>query len=175
MKKYSNEKGVTLIELLVTLVVSSIISVAVFSVMINVLNYNQKLNSETLLRSEADYIMAMFINDIYSAQDITIIEDEKMLQVQTNNERFFLLGFNEEGILGKSPLFDNPSSKPTQFIPLHDEKYSFQNNEVSSTIAINGNLIEISMWLFDKSNESARPVQLESKISFIGNGGVDQR
>lgn len=172
MRYCLNQKGVTLVELLVSFVIVAILAAGAFSVMVNVLNYNQKLSSETQLRSEADYIMSQIITDIYSAENVAVVSEGDMLKITKEDGQHFLLGFHN-GNMVKSPVFSNPDSLPSEFNVLHDEKYTFQNEDAFSTIELNGNLIEVTMIMFDSSRDNQEGIQLQSTISFVDYGGAD--
>lgn len=58
----SNQKGVTLIELLVTLTVFSIVIGVVYSALFNTINYNNKTFSKVTIQQEANIFLSQFSN-----------------------------------------------------------------------------------------------------------------
>lgn len=67
-----NEKGLTLVELLVVLLFISIISVFVISITIQSLETTNKVRIENTLRDEADLMMSSFIKAMYETRSANI-------------------------------------------------------------------------------------------------------
>lgn len=66
MKKYLiNHNGLTLVELLLVLVITSIISVTIYSAFSTGIKLYQKIGIEGQLREDADYIATMILNELY--------------------------------------------------------------------------------------------------------------
>lgn len=63
--KFNNEKGITLVEVLATLVIMSIIGTLAYSILFQGYNNYNRVKVETELRDEADLIMANYISDFY--------------------------------------------------------------------------------------------------------------
>jgi prepilin-type N-terminal cleavage/methylation domain-containing protein len=72
----SPERGMTLIEVLVTLVIMTIISSIIYSVFITGIKLYQKIGIEGQLRDDADYIATMILNELYENTP-NYIEDYK--------------------------------------------------------------------------------------------------
>ncbi|WP_409301970.1 type II secretion system protein J [Peribacillus sp. SCS-155] len=67
MKKLlSSNRGMTLIEVLLTLVIGAIVSGVIYSLFITGLNLYQKIQIEGQLRDDADYIATMILNELYT-------------------------------------------------------------------------------------------------------------
>ncbi|MGG0716306.1 prepilin-type N-terminal cleavage/methylation domain-containing protein [Robertmurraya massiliosenegalensis] len=64
-KLIKSEKGLTLVEVLVTLVIMSIISGVIYSVFTTGLKLYQKIGIESQLRDDADYVATMILNEMY--------------------------------------------------------------------------------------------------------------
>jgi|GEM_PF-2422021 len=62
----STQHGLTLIEVLVTLVIMSIVSGVVYSVFTTGLKLYQKIGVEAQLRDDADYVATMILNEMYN-------------------------------------------------------------------------------------------------------------
>ena len=73
----NNQKGLTLVELLAAIVIFSVIAIFATSILLNSIKTYAKINSDTVLRDEADIIMANLIKGIYTSKDseITFIEN----------------------------------------------------------------------------------------------------
>jgi prepilin-type N-terminal cleavage/methylation domain-containing protein len=66
MKRYvNNAKGISLVELLAAIAISSIILASIYGVFLSGLNAYKRINIENQLRSEADYIVAAIMNKLY--------------------------------------------------------------------------------------------------------------
>lgn len=63
----SSEKGITLIEVLLTLVIMSIVSGVIYSVFATGLKLYQKIGIEAQFRDDADYIATMILNQMYNS------------------------------------------------------------------------------------------------------------
>lgn len=66
IKRLSSERGITLIELLVTLVIMSIVSGVIYSVFATGFKLYQKIGIEAQLRDDADYVATMILNEMYN-------------------------------------------------------------------------------------------------------------
>lgn len=64
-RKINNEYGITLVEVLATLVIMSIIGALAYSILFQGYNNYNRVKVETELRDEADLIMANYISDFY--------------------------------------------------------------------------------------------------------------
>ncbi|MFE8703434.1 PilW family protein [Cytobacillus sp. FJAT-54145] len=64
-KILKNNKGITLIELLVTLAITAIVSTMIYSVFVTGLKLYQKIGIEGQLRDDADYVATMILNQLY--------------------------------------------------------------------------------------------------------------
>lgn len=69
MKKLlSSGRGMTLIEVLITIVLASIVSAIIYSLFITGLNLYQKVQVEGEMRDEADYIATLILNELTANQ-----------------------------------------------------------------------------------------------------------
>ncbi|WP_339214823.1 prepilin-type N-terminal cleavage/methylation domain-containing protein [Solibacillus sp. FSL W8-0372] len=75
MSKLSNNKGMTLVELLVVLVLSSVIIIATTSLIISASKNNNRIIQETKIRDEADYLMSLIMREFYTIKKSNIVED----------------------------------------------------------------------------------------------------
>lgn len=65
LNKLLNEKGITLVELLATIVIVSIVAALSYSILFQGYSNYQRIKAENELRDEADLIMASLIKDIF--------------------------------------------------------------------------------------------------------------
>lgn len=68
-----SEKGLTLVELLATMVIASIISLFLFNIITSAMENNRVIQQENMLRDEADLIMSKMIKALYSTNQRAII------------------------------------------------------------------------------------------------------
>ena len=69
MKKLlSSSRGLTLIEVLITAVLTSIVSVIIYTLFITGLNLYQKIQVEGEMRDEADYVATLILNELTANQ-----------------------------------------------------------------------------------------------------------
>ena len=76
--KKLNNAGVTLVELLATLVLVTIISVSLFSMIANAIDNNRVIQQDNLLRDEADLMMSKIFKAIYSTNQTSIIHNTSL-------------------------------------------------------------------------------------------------
>lgn len=74
-KLLKNQKGLTLVELLASIVLISIISIFIFSIVLKAMENNRVIQQETMLRDEADIIVSKFIKTLYSTKQGYIIRN----------------------------------------------------------------------------------------------------
>lgn len=114
MKKnlLKNNKGVTLVELLAVIVITSIIMVAVYAILGQGLKTYTNIVQENALREEADVIMAQLIRDLYTTKK----SDIKKVTVDDAKHYSYLeftdgtkTGFTDKGLLirGKTYQVNN--------------------------------------------------------------------
>lgn len=75
MSKLRNNKGLTLVELLVVIVLASGIMIATTSIFISASKNNARIMQEIKIRDEADYLMSLFVKEFYTLKKSNIVED----------------------------------------------------------------------------------------------------
>jgi prepilin-type N-terminal cleavage/methylation domain-containing protein len=75
-KLLTSTRGMTLIEVLATLVIMSILSVVIYSVFVTGLKLYQKTGIEGQLRDDADYVATMILNEMYNSPPNYILNYE---------------------------------------------------------------------------------------------------
>lgn len=75
MFQLKNDKGFTLIELLAVITLTSIITIATVSLITQATSRTTKIQNDTFLRDEADYLMSLVVRNIYTTLESNIEED----------------------------------------------------------------------------------------------------
>ncbi len=70
-----NQKGLTLVELLATMVLTAIVSILIFSIASKAIENTKIISQEAVLRDEADLIVSKFIKTLYSTRQDHIIRN----------------------------------------------------------------------------------------------------
>jgi prepilin-type N-terminal cleavage/methylation domain-containing protein len=97
----NNNRGITLIELLAALVIFSIISSILYNVLFSGMNQFIRINSDTLIRDEADITMTQFMNHLYlakKAENITIPNGSMVKIIKATGEEV-TLGFVDTQVM----------------------------------------------------------------------------
>lgn len=96
----NNQKGLTLVELLAAIVIFSFIIIFATTILINSLKSYANISSDTILRDEADLIMASLIKEFYTSKDseINFIED-------TTNNNYYIT--TKDSAIPKTGFKDN--------------------------------------------------------------------
>lgn len=132
-KLHKNQLGLTLVELLATIIILSLISIFSFSILKKSLETRDNIQIENNLRDEADLIMSEFVRSIYSTKNKNIIGDpvnnayinfsndptkcqEDKVNSQDCKNTFKPIGFKEENGVIK--------------VHLKDKTYTVSNNKV---------------------------------------------
>lgn len=163
-KQLKNERGLTLVELLASIVLLSILSIFIFSIITKTIEHNRVIQQETMLRDEADIIVSKFIKALYSTKQAAIIRNttndkgDSYIEV-TNDLR--KCQKNEEGVLRNAEAC-NATLKPIGFKTVNgmtnlyilDEMYSIAhpNIKILPSSHIKGNpenstLYEVNLTL----------------------------
>lgn len=151
--KYLNEKGLTLIESLLSLVLFSIIGTVVYFVLLNGLTTEKKIYTETLIRDEADLVMSQIIDNLYTATNTkvkAVTGQQNMLIYQINNNTSRTVGF-----LNNQPVVNGQSISTNEF--------NFNN----SSITLKDDSVIISLVVASKKNANAKPLELKSQLRLM--------
>jgi prepilin-type N-terminal cleavage/methylation domain-containing protein len=190
-----NERGVTLIELLATITISSIALSVIYGVFITGLNLYNKIAIEGQLRDDADYVVSRIMNKLYSlpfdhieycpnspeGTCITLVNDKYIGIDPYNNDRF--LDINPEKKYedeNKNPVSTESNIKlvetETGFyqFKIDDEILSTQANFKGSTITFqcskeqNGNCVSaiIDIDLSVQHPRTNKTLHLASKFGW---------
>lgn len=148
-----NEKGLTLVELLATIVISSVIFILIINTLISGMTSYKSVNKQISLHDEGNYVMTQFINQIYVATNVKLIDsanDASLIEVTGFNGDKTILGFKD----GKAEI-NGESINPTSVQIACDE---------SKIVIDNNNFVIINMVIQD---ESGKRLQLNNKVSFV--------
>lgn len=153
-KWIKNERGLTLIELLVTLVLFSIIGSIVYVVLMSGMNAEKRIHTEALIRDEADIVMTKFINVLYPALSSQVsVKSQNVLQYDDGKDII------EIGFVDQQAKIDGFS--------LSSKGFDFSG----STISKEKNTIKIKLEV--KSRSDKADLTLESQFSLLG-GAKDE-
>lgn len=160
-KLLKNQKGLTLIELLASVVLISLISIFIFSIVSKAIENNRVIQQETMLRDEADIIVSKFIKTLYSTKQGYIIRNttdstgNSYIEVTNDLSK---CQKNEAGALNDEPAC-NATLKPIGFktingvtkIHILDEEYtvSHSNIQILSSSNIKGDPQSTSTYEID--------------------------
>jgi prepilin-type N-terminal cleavage/methylation domain-containing protein len=86
MKIFRNQYGLTLIEVLVTLVIFSIFSTVIIQIVLNTTNNFQRENLKIMMRQDADYVIETIANSYYAEGKMpeNLIVEDKKVKLQEN-------------------------------------------------------------------------------------------
>lgn len=147
-----SEKGISLVEVLTTLAIIGIFSLVIVGYMANGMNSFNKVNDEIALHDEANYVMLSFINHIYEATRVEVMEQNEnnsIIRVKNYEGEVTTLGFkNNQAVINDGPI--------------HPEKFTFSN----STITLKGEkTVVIKIVIEDKV--SGQNLELENAVSYL--------
>lgn len=163
MKEYTfwqkyihNNRGLTLVEVLVTVAIFAIICSLVIAVTIQGVNHYQMIQTDALLRSEADYIMTRFMNELYTAYDVKNVTVEEIENVSLialynrNREKEATLGFHD----GQALINDSIISSAA--FDLLDSHIEFDQET---------NIVEVMITIRHRDQQPDRVMQLQSQVA----------
>lgn len=164
-KTISNQKGLTLLELLATIVLTAIVSLLIYSITTKALENTNIITQETIIRDEADIIVSKFIKVLYSTRQDHIIRNittggDSYIEVTTDLSkcrRDESGGFLDTD--GKPTSIDRlckPTLQPIGFktvdgttkIHILNEEYKIVNKDIKilPTSKLNGNPQETNVY-----------------------------
>lgn len=158
MKKFIlPERGVTLVELVVTIALVSLFGTIMYSVFVTGIKLYQKIEVEGQLRDDADYIATAILDEMYSnsPKSVKVFKD-----TATGNEGIILVRANQKNVDGY--LVEEDTSQPEKTIKIYfdHDKFVIESHSGSvqdiKTVAIDSRFTDINK---DKPNE------IKSKIT----------
>lgn len=154
----NNQKGVTLIELLISLAIFFMIIGITYSVFISGMKNFDKNHSAIQLRSEADFIMTQFMTHLHPATETLPLAsppspNQSLIRVQKTDGSEVTLGFDNST---DQALINGDIIHSTDYI-------------VSGTVSyqVDQRIIEITLQVNKRGRTDTKPVQLVNQISLI--------
>jgi prepilin-type N-terminal cleavage/methylation domain-containing protein len=151
--KLLNEKGLTLIESLLSLVLFSIIGTVVYFVLLTGMNTEKKIYTETLIRDEADLVMSQIIDALYMASTSKVTKgngNQNVLVYQVNQTKNKTVGFIDD-----QPMIDGKL--------ISSEDFDFKD----SSIILENKSVKIELKVKSKKNKSAKKLSLQSQFRLM--------
>lgn len=157
MKRLNNESGLTLVELLATLVITAMIGLVAYAVLYNGFKTYDRVKIETELRDEADIIMAELISHMFTLKTSEIEERH----LQQNDEANYYFELTDKGKLGfyEGKLYlngDSTKALQSDFIKL---------GEGTKITEVNDEQFHITLIL--QCVENNQTLTIESEIAII--------
>jgi hypothetical protein len=154
----TSNKGLTLVEILISFAIFSLITVIVTGYLISSLNNFKKVNEEIVLHDEANHIMSKFVNYIFVATKVKVLEQSEsksLIEVTDFDGNVTTLGFenNRAVINGES---------------IHPSRYRILTEGTEgSMMIIQGDTVHIKMVIQDELSKYDQKLELNSDVSFI--------
>ncbi len=161
--KFTTNRGLSLVELLVSLSIVGIISILVINYLLGGLESYNTVSSDVNLHNEANYIMTVFTKHIYEATDVSyeLVENPKDTLIKISK-------LDEELTIG---FVDNLAViKEEGEEPRHLSSNTFLCT--NSSITIDDHTVTIRLILED-SHIDGKNIELVNKVSFVNKGGGD--
>lgn len=158
MNKYlKNQKGLTLIELLASILITIVLSFFSYNLLVKGLDHYENIKSTTSLRDEADYLMAMLVKEIYTTKETEI---STFPDIDTNRYYFII---SKSGSTYKTG-FDNG------LLFVHGVPHSTENDKIiisnKSTIEkVENGLYKVNLVLENKQKK--QEMKFENEIRTI--------
>ncbi|MBH0173839.1 prepilin-type N-terminal cleavage/methylation domain-containing protein [Fictibacillus sp. 23RED33] len=154
LNKVSNQNGLTLIESLLSVVLFSIIGTVIYFVLLSGINTEKKIYNETLLRDEADLVMAQIIDIIYTAPA------SKVKDASTGRQNVMVYEVNKNtiktvGFIDNIPVINGQN--------ISSKEFDFNG----SSIAKVGKSVKIILNVKSNKNENAKPLTLQSQFGLL--------
>jgi len=153
LKFGKNERGLTLIELLAVLVLFSMIIGIVASVLVGGMKQYYKINTEALIRDEADILMTQFMNHLYSAKKAETVSPS-LIKITKTDGNVVQLGFDQTQ---KTATIDGNNILSSEFL---------QNNSQIIYDAADHS-IKVILNIQHKNVPTASPIILESQVYLL--------
>lgn len=149
-----NQKGLTLIESLLSLVLFSIIGTVIYFVLLSGMNAEKKIYNETLIRDEADLVMAQIIDVLYTApvskvkDHSTGLQNVLVYEINTNTSK-------SVGFINHVPVIDGQA--------ISSDDYSFKDSSIVKV----GKSVKITLNVKSNKSEKAKPLTLQSQFGLM--------
>jgi len=162
-----SSKGLTLIELLMSLVLVGMVTIIIMNYILSGMNSYERTSDQVSMHNDANYVMSLFVNEIYQAETITQIDFNNIrIESESDGEKIEL-GFKNEQAYIKHDGND----------PVILSSFRFPHGEGESYLTVNENgTVEIKIVIENEDNGSKQ--ELLNLISYgqpkqTGNRGTE--
>lgn len=155
----NSEKGVSLVEALMTLAIVGIFSLLILNFMINGMNNYNRVNDKILLHDEANFVMQSFVDQIYDATRVEMVEktaNSSLIKVRNYEGREAILGIKD-----KKAVING--------VPIHADRFVFLDG---SGLEMTGEK-SVAIKLVIEDKVSGQNVKLENSVSYLKASGGD--
>ena len=152
LTKLLNQKGLTLIESLLSLFLFAVIGTVVYFVLVGGLNTENKIHNETLIRDEADLVMSQIMDSLYTAPST------KVKDISAGNRNLLIYEKASPvtvGFIENEPVINGA--------PISSGKFDFKDSSILKV----GTSVKIILNVKSKSNTSAKPLSLQSQFGLM--------
>lgn len=148
-----DEKGITLVELLVTAAIAGIVTVLIFSNLISGLNSFKSVNNQISLHDEANYIMTQFVNKIFVATSVSYNEQTpSLINVNDYQNNVTTLGFQDNNAYINSQQINSSE---------------FKIDCSKSTIKITSDQKAVLITLIIQDKQTGKSLELDNQVSYV--------
>ena len=162
----TSQEGITLVELLAALVITSIILVGIVSYLLNGMNSFKKVNEEISLHDEANYVMSQFERYIVVATDaknIILCDDSSLIEIDLKN-------FDNPDVVEKVTLGFKNNQAVINDEAIHSSRFKLtEDSEIYVEKEVDGKRernVRIKMILVDTQSKQEVEVELDNIVSF---------
>ena len=148
-----------LVEVITTLAIVGIFSLLILNFMINGMDNYNRVNDKILLQDEANLVMKTFVDRIYDATRVEMVEktaDSSLIKVRNFEGREAVLGIkNNQAVINGQPI--------------HADRFVFLNG---SGLEMTGEK-SVAITLIIEDKISGQNVKLENSVSYLKASGGD--
>lgn len=151
-QKCFNENGLSLVELLAGLAITSLIAILILSNLLSGMKSYKSVNSQISLHDEANYIMTRFVNQFYQATSV---------KENTVTEGFFeITQYKENGVTTLGFINDKAYINNQEI-----NSSAFSVDCAKSSIQVDQNTVFITLAVKDKA--TGKELVLNNKVSYV--------
>lgn len=166
MKQLLNqEKGLTLVELLVALALTGIVSIVIINLFAGGLRSYNVTSTQTELHNDANYVMTLFTNEIYKADTVEELGGTgREIILNEGSDKEVKLGFDEDKAYIERNGLRNNNLSTFDFLPESKFEIKCFDEKMANTLcdtAVNKS-VQINLAIQDK--EKDLELKLESEV-----------
>lgn len=155
----TSNRGVTLIEVLITLVIMTIVSAAIYGTFTTGLKLYQKIGIEGQLRDDADYAVTMILNEMYDNPPSYVRKLDPL--VDNGKEGIELVRYEDKKITDNYIIEDSTAIKQDLLIYFENDNLYLEKIEKTT------NGTETTINTVEKTEISSESSQYDSNASSI--------